>query len=54
MIFLIRLLSLIEFHDTLLLNINDTLADLESTLDIQIVELGFSLSLSELYGESAP
>ena len=48
MIFLIRLWSLIEFHDPLLLDINDTLANVESTLDIPIVNLGYSLSLSGL------
>ena len=54
MIFLIRLWSLIELHDTLLLNRNDKLADAESTLDIPRVELGLSLYLSGLYGEFAP
>ncbi len=54
MIFLIRLPSLTDFHDTLLLNMNDTFTNAENTLNIPIVELGVSLSLSGLYGESAP
>ena len=40
MIFLMVLRGLIEFYDILLLNMNDTLANAENTLDNPIVELG--------------
>lgn len=51
MIFLIRLWGTIEFHDTF---INNTIANVESTLNIPAMQLEFSLSISRLRGDSAP